>query len=317
MRVIGAMVGLFVLALGIAPALGQGDGSAAGVSFAAVAHAERVGDGPVDMVLIPDVWCGWTVWDAFMDRNADAYTMVAVTLPGMCGTAPPGTPEKIVEVMDDRILTPWLDNAVAAVLDVIEREGLERPVIMGHGMGALIGFRLSVEHPDAISGHVAVDGAPSTLLYTKPLPIEERTDIVRTRLLRTLRSLHDDAWPDHVGSFVASGVRAEERAASIREEAERTDRDAGTRYFLEYYGSDVTDAIRGVYVPTLVIAAAGDIPVARVRGRDRLHAAWYAHLAGMRDLELVFVPECRHFVMDDAPERLDALVHALVARLDD
>lgn len=315
MRSLIAVALTIVVAWCVPSAAAQGAG--ASVPFAPMGHVERVGSGPVELVLIPDLWCDWAVWESFMDRNAERYTMAAVTLPGMCGTAPPTTPERRVLVEDDRIMTPWLDNAVEAVLDVIEREGFERPVIVGHGLGALIGFRLSTEHPDLIGGHVAVDGAPATLMYTRPLAISERTEVVRGRLLRTFAGMDDEAWAARVRDQILLGVTDEARGEEIAARSQQTDYEVGSRYFIEYYGSDETGAIRGSFVPTLVIAAAGDIPVARVRGIERLRATWYSHLEGMRDLELVFVPRARHFVMDDAPERLDELVASFTDRLGD
>lgn len=301
----------------IAPRVGAQEtvNADAAVPFAPMAHVERAGSGSAEMILIPDLWCDWTVWDAFMARNANRYAMVAVTLPGMCGTAPPATPQRSVLVEDDRILTPWLDNAVHAVLDVIKREELDRPLVVGHGLGALIGFRLSAEHPELIGGHVAIDGAPSTLMYTKPLPISERTDIVRTRLLRTLQGMDDSRWEARLREHVSSGVTDPERADELLTRMAQTNHEVGSRYFLEFYGADETDAIRDCFTPTLVVAAAGDVPTVRVRGTSRLHQTWYAHLEGLRDLELIFVPTSRHFVMDDAPARLDTEIASFVDRV--
>ncbi len=318
MRALIAVVVASVVVLFVPRAGAQGaDEGGSSVPFAPMAHVERAGSGPTELVLIPDLWCDWSVWAGFMDRNEERYSMAAVTLPGMCGTAPPATPQERVLVDNDRIMTPWLDNAVLAVLDAIEQEGLERPVIVGHGMGALIGFRLSSEYPGRIGGHVAVDGAPSTLMYTSPLPIAERTEIVRGRLLRTFAGLDGDAWQARVRDQILPGVTDESRANAILERSARTNFEVGSRYFIEYYGSDETDSVRGSFVPTLVIAAAGDIPVRRVRGLDRLRRTWYSHLDGMRDLELVFLPASRHFVMDDAPDRLDELVASFAERVSD
>ncbi|HWQ33597.1 MAG TPA: hypothetical protein VNQ79_12150 [Blastocatellia bacterium] len=45
-------------------------------------HVEKRGRGPVPMILISDVRTDWTIWQSFMERNAERYTMYAVTLPG-------------------------------------------------------------------------------------------------------------------------------------------------------------------------------------------------------------------------------------------
>ncbi|GJM19415.1 MAG: alpha/beta hydrolase [Phycisphaeraceae bacterium] len=290
------------------------DADLGSVPFAPITQIERVGTGPIELVLIPEIACDAASWRPFMERNADRYTMVVVTVPGFGGTAPPTEPAKVVLVEDGRMRTPWVDNAVGAVLDVIEREGLDRPVLVGHSLGALIGYRIAHEHPDAISGLVAVDGAPATLIYSKPLPIEERTGIVRTRFLPQLSRLDDAGWAMRLGELIRTGVQDDARAEELVAVAERTSKEVGVRYMVEMYGIDLTDRLREIHTPVLAVAAAGDVPVSRVRGLDRLRATWYSHVAGLRDLELVFVDDSRHFVMDDAPEAFDRLVQQFVER---
>jgi esterase len=46
------------------------------------------------------------------------------------------------------------------VLALIEREGLQRPVVVGHSMGGKTAMTLALEHPDAIAGIAVVDIAP-------------------------------------------------------------------------------------------------------------------------------------------------------------
>lgn len=279
-----------------------------------VAHAERRGDGPVHLLLVPELACDWTAWAPFMERNADQYTMVAVTLPGMAGTDPPPDPEGTL-VGKGAFGTPWLDNAVDALLAVIEEQGLERPVVVGHSLGALLGFRLALEHPESIGGLVALDGAPTTIVYTRPLARDERTSIVQRNLTHSLGGATPEQWAQRMEELVRSGVTDEGRADELAAVAVRTTKGPGLRYMVEYHGTDLTPRLREVFTPVLVLAAAGDVPVQRVRGEERLRTAWYNHLAGLRDLELVFVPGARHFVADDAPEETDRLIARFVERM--
>ena len=58
-----------------------------------LAHVETRGEGDTHLLLVPGLLCDWTVWESFMERNAERYTMHAVTLPGFGGTEPPPEPE--------------------------------------------------------------------------------------------------------------------------------------------------------------------------------------------------------------------------------
>src|SRR5262245_47521140 len=52
-------------------------------------HVEVRGTGPVPVVLIPNLVMDWTIFESFMQRNSEKFTMYAVTLPGFAGSAPP------------------------------------------------------------------------------------------------------------------------------------------------------------------------------------------------------------------------------------
>src|SRR5688500_2392184 len=53
---------------------------ATSVPFSPVPHVEVRGKGPIQMVLIPGLLSDWTVFESFMERNGERYTMYAVTL---------------------------------------------------------------------------------------------------------------------------------------------------------------------------------------------------------------------------------------------
>jgi len=61
--------------------------------------------------------------------------------------------------------SPWAEgmsypDMALDVLELIDRERLQRPVVIGHSMGGKTAMALALEHPHAISGIVVVDIAP-------------------------------------------------------------------------------------------------------------------------------------------------------------
>lgn len=284
--------------------------------FTPITEVIERGEGERAMVLVPDLAADASVWAGFMDRHDDAWRMIAVTIPGFGGTEPPPDPGELPEFEpDEEPPTPWLDNAVEALAELIESRGLERPIVVGHGLGALLGFRLALEHPGAVGGFVAIDGAPATLLYPEPLPRAERTKSVTGSLLAQFTRMSDEAWRKRMRSIMADGVTDPERGERLGEIASETPREVGQRYLMEYHLTDLTWRTRDVETPVLFIAAAGDVPAERARGEARMRRAWYSHTAGLRDAELVFVPGARHFVMLDEPGRTDELIDRFAERV--
>ncbi|HKE04824.1 MAG TPA: hypothetical protein VKE91_12250, partial [Blastocatellia bacterium] len=87
---------------------------------------EKRGRGPIPMILIADIRTDWSLYRSFMDRNAERYTMYAVTLPGYGGTPAPPRPETL-----DLKTTPWWDGAEKGVISLIEKNSLNKPVVVG------------------------------------------------------------------------------------------------------------------------------------------------------------------------------------------
>ncbi|HSV50505.1 MAG TPA: alpha/beta fold hydrolase, partial [Burkholderiaceae bacterium] len=61
--------------------------------------------------------------------------------------------------------SPWADamsypEMALDVLALIERERLERPVLIGHSMGGKTAMALALEHPQAVAGVAVIDIAP-------------------------------------------------------------------------------------------------------------------------------------------------------------
>ena len=123
------------------------------------------GNGPVPMILIPGAAFDRTVWDTFMKRNADRYTMYAVTQAGYGGTPPPPMPEKV----DDFEGMEWTRGFCRSLLDLITREKLDRPVLVAHHfMADGYALRLALDDADLVRGVVVVAGRGSVQIPAMP-----------------------------------------------------------------------------------------------------------------------------------------------------
>lgn len=107
-------------------------------------EVERMGQGVRDMILMPCLGCDASSWIPFMERNRDRYRMVAVTWPGLGATALP-------EVVADPRGTPYFDYLMDALDLLIDREDLDRPVLVGHSAAAVAAVRFAAERPERVS----------------------------------------------------------------------------------------------------------------------------------------------------------------------
>lgn len=283
-----------------------GEANPAAAPATPIPHVEQRGTGPVPMVLVPGLTCDWKVWDAFMERNKDKYTMYAVTLPGFGGTEPPATPEVATG-------TPWLDNALAALAATIDEKKLDRPVVVGHSLGGLLALRMAIEHPGKVRGVVAVDGMPAFPIDEKPVPTPERVARVERQIGPMMLNSSDQLWDQQLDMMAGSMVTDPQRGKELREMFRGTPTAVGARYMVELMKSDVTQAMIDSTTPMLVIAAINNDNAAAGMSREVMRTMWEATMGAAKD-RVLYVDNSRHFVMDDQPAALDEAVAGFVAK---
>ncbi len=272
-----------------------------------VAHVESRGQGATTLVLVPGWTCDWTVWDAFMARNADKYTMHALTLPGFGGSAsPPLNPE-------DKG-TPWIDNGADAVASFLADRNLSNVVLVGHSMGAHLAYRVAIEHPDRVAKVIAVDGFPAFPIGgpQSQFTAEQRASLVDSMLAPRMRELTDEQWAGQQQTMLNSMVTDPSRAEQLSAVCAKTDKQTAIEYYLQLLKADLTPRIGELKAPTLAIAAID--PSMNITGQaDNVRLIWRKQLEPAADAKVVFFEATRHFVMDDQPAALDAAVSAFLA----
>lgn len=87
-------------------------------------------------------WAGsWQTWHPILERLKDSYNLFAIKLP----------------YPTDKALN--LDDYCQFVLNFIEKEKLDHPVIIGHSLGGAIAIKIAAEHPDTVSSIVLASAA--------------------------------------------------------------------------------------------------------------------------------------------------------------
>lgn len=268
------------------------------------------GSGPLSMILVADIGFDWTVWKTFMERNADRYTMYAVTLPGFDKTeAPELAPGEDWEAMR---LT---NNAVEALARFVKEQSLDRPVVMGHGYGGHLVMKFALDHPDLTRAIISIDGMPVQPLAdpNQDDSLGERRLIVREALAPKMNLLTQQEWHDrHYATaigLVTDGHRANDLAAMLAAQ----DRGVYSFFLFESILSDIRPQLKQIRVPMLCIAPITPEPPPPA---SIVRSTWENALGAPPGSWLVYYPMCRHFVMDDNPAQLDVDVALFTAGKD-
>jgi pimeloyl-ACP methyl ester carboxylesterase len=289
---------------------------------------EKRGRGPIPMILIADLRTDWSLYRNFMDRNAERYTMYAVTLPGYGGTPAPPMPE----TMDLRS-TPWWDGAERGVISLIEKNRLSKPVVVGIAASSYLATRLAVDHPDKIRAAVVIGGNVYSNFRSLanpdyPATLEERPDVLMKQpgamgmipeFMPALMPSRESAEarmkalpPAQLAGFAAS-VREVERARALAIDDAVSSDPRTFRYNVEMFASDLTGPLKSLKVPLLAIAAIHDDNSPMQGGAAR--SQWYEAKMKYPSIPLTIVPfeNTRTYVTEDAPQELDRAIESFLA----
>lgn len=260
-------------------------------------EVETVGTGPVSMVIVPCMSCRWTSFDTFMERNAERYTMHAVTLPGFGGTPVPDLP-----MNGDQ--PRWFDNAVEAVVNLIVDKDLNDVVLVGHSYGSTVALGVSAALPDRIRAFINVDGnVTSDRSWFKDDLTERRAQADQTWEDNIVQLSDPEAWRTFNGSSHPDPARR----ALYHGMFMATPKEVMLQYWRENSLVDTNRLVADLTTPVLDLQA---VPTPSSAG-DSVRAAYRDQLSradAPSTFHTVFLGRTSHFVMEQRPELLDRMI---------
>lgn len=319
------------------------------VEAGSLGHLEKRGSGDVHLLLIPGAGFGWSAWEEFMERNADRYTMWAVTPPGYDDTAPPPMPGDLD--MTNRV---WTDGLMAGLADALAREGMQRPVVVGHHLlGDYYAMRFALEHPDRVAGLAVVGGMPTRPEFRpteqggrRPATEAEKAETVHQTLVPQMRHQTREEFRENQLPPTALS-RDPDYASELYRRQIDNPVSTQLRYFMEWATSNLAPRLGELTVPMLVIQPRpwASLEEYVENNREQLRRAFgddvddlrsavlerFGSWENLRDatsgvtrwrrlpspperLEVEPVDGAAQFVMHDAPETFDRLLADWIGR---
>lgn len=207
---------------------------------------------------------------------------------------------------DDELTLARLATDLICVLDVLE---IEQAHLVGHDWGAAIGYSACLRWPERFAAFMPIGGltpwssagAPARL-WLRPWHILALGAVGR-RLTRPVASNSLRAWR-HVGAFTTA-----ETACYLDRIATPKGACATERYYRNVALREIPRFVRHhptmhLRVPTLHLNGAQDPLTRGVPDSYRRYS---------RDMRLRLLPECGHFIAEEAPELLLEQINAFFA----
>ncbi len=260
-------------------------------------HYVTVGSGPLIVMVhgFPDFWYSWRHQ---MEALKDRYTCAALDLRGYNKSDKP----EGLEAYDIEVL-------VADVEAVIEAEGQESAIVMGHDWGGYISWWLAAFKPERVD-KLIICNLPHPRGISRELANnpEQQQMSAYARLFQT-ENAHETLSMGMLANMVAQGDA--ELAAIYREAFEASDAEAMLAYYKQNYP-------RPPYTEDERDVPPVEAPVLQFHGLDdpALHSDglnntwdWLAST-----YTLITVPGAGHWVHHDRPDYVNAAIRDWLAR---
>jgi pimeloyl-ACP methyl ester carboxylesterase len=271
------------------------------------------GQGTQAMILIPGLGFGGDEFDELMARWGTKFRMYTVTLPGFGGTAAPPSPAESVSFGDQT----WTNGALRAIENLIEKEHIKRPIIVGHWLtGTQLALRLAINHPGDVRAVIIMAGsarfvATDTARMPRDMPLDRRVAGIDKYIApRWFKTVTRATWDDN--NFLPADYAINPvRGLRLWREAAEPPLHVWVRYLCEFHAQDIVLELDRLTVPTLVVNP-GLEGIYHDPGSNYMQAFTHSSWDGATDrnpkIKFVTLPDSRACLWFDQPEKLDAIV---------
>ena len=235
------------------------------------------------IILIPGYSCSGEVWKETVDHLKDFYECHVLTIAGYAG----------VPAID----TPVLRSVKNDLIQYVKDQKLEKPILIGHSLGAFMSLWVSSEEPGLFGKIICVDGVPFISALSNPnahadsLKIDPQFN--PDMLVRYFESIPDSGYIDQITSAMLWQVTDTARAKQIAHWNFKGHRKTLALSLLEISTTDLRNDIGRIKQPVLIL---GSIYQTKENSFKILEDQYKNVQA-----KTIRVADSKHFIMYDAP----------------
>lgn len=254
------------------------------------------GFGP-DVIFIPGLTSSRAVWDQAVAGLGGKYRVHRVQIAGFAGEpAGPNAEGELLPAVVDEL------NAY------IGARKLQRPAIVGHSMGGLLGIMLAARHPDSVGKLLVVDALPFYSMLMGPSATVEAVKPQAAQLRDALIAMPAPAYEAQLGRSLAMLAKDEKARPALMAAALASDRKVAAKAIYEDMITDMRPSLPQIRAPlTIAYATNAFAPDGMV---GQLYRSGYA---GAPKAKLIQVEDSYHFIMTDQPARFQTILKDFLA----
>lgn len=252
------------------------------------------------MIFVPDMGCPPSVFQQTVDSLKNTFTCHLLSIAGFAGTPPSGSDHLLEHLKNDLVF-------------YIRDHGLQRPVLIGHGYGALAGLWMAAQEPELPGGLVVIDALPFQPAASQPDLNPQIAAPVANRRQQQLLALTPEQFETMQRQRAAGLFTDPLLRRNYVDWMKQSDRTTLAKATFEFMTLDLREQLYAVTAPVLVLVAGG---LADAAAEGNLITVFQDQYRQVHRLHMEVHDTARHFIMLDDPTwfrerllRFVALVH--------
>jgi N-formylmaleamate deformylase len=252
------------------------------------------------MIFIPGLDCSGEVWKDAVQHFSKHFTCYTLTLPGFAGRPP---------IHSDSFLET-VTNQLAAF---IRKEGLDRPVIIGHSLGGWLALAFAIHYPELTGDLVIVSSAPflPALSMGSAIAVDSAAAIGR-KIKAGMAGQTPAQVRQSAAYYLATLIRDSSRIAEVTEMEVKSDQPTQAEVMYEIFSQDLRPMVGRIKSRILALA---DWSAYKQYGatRENVKANLLNQYKNVQHLTIAMNDSSRHFIMFDEPDWFYSQVDNFVA----
>ncbi|MBX3378752.1 MAG: alpha/beta hydrolase [Phycisphaeraceae bacterium] len=258
------------------------------------------GEGNLPVIIIPELGCDETTYADFAKRYARRFTTHTLVLPGSVKDSKSPTLER-GQVRDPE----WLVNAVDAVRNYAIEHKLEKPLIIGQGIGGTVAYMLAIREPELAMGYVVINALPAPSIGGPGrIPLTEQRGAEVDKLERSaILAMTPASWANRTRTLIPMQTTDAKRAEALLAVIPFAPINAIRRYSLEPLYLDLREDLDGAKSQILVYLTLPEW----VRDNDKamLRAAFQNVAYNRPNVRTAILEDARQWAILDDPDKFD------------
>lgn len=253
------------------------------------------------LIFIPGLTCDAQSWENTVPAFEKDHPIYLITFAGFSGKPAlanmDAKPRQLVE---------------KALLELLQKENLNKPILIGHSIGATLSTWFATTHSDKIRGVVAVDGLP-VMPFSENMTLAQRTAMA-TQIREQMQSLSQEQQAVQQKNYMRNiGMINEKQADAVAARSGLSDPKTVAHFMADIFEMDIRADLGKIKVPVMLVSPYYAPDMMKMNMSEEAKHAYWAKLAqGIPQLTVVGIAGSRHFPMYDQSDVFNRKVHEFV-----